>query len=184
MWSTALNAKVLNTILTTQQLLPLITDFHSRLLILTPSVIPSLKAPEHAIESTVYSALEAFAASLASELRPLNIQLCHFKLGSLELPGAKHRDNTVSRIKGTSVRKLHESVFDALQAKRPRRAWYVGRGSLTYDMIGGWLPAGVVGWMMGMQKPKPREEAPEELLELQYEGSDSSVQWEKVEQVA
>lgn len=182
MWSTALNAKVLNTILTTQQLLPLVTDFHSRILLLIPSVMSSLKAPNHAIESTVHSALEAFAASLASELRPLNVRLCHFKLGNIELPGSKQRgDAAISRVKGTSIRKLHESVFDALQAKRPRRTWYVGRGSLTYDFIGGWMPAGVVSWMMGLQKPR---EVPLEDTAEQFEGSDTSVQWEKLEQIA
>lgn len=148
--------------------------------------MPSLRAPGHAIESTVYGALEAFAASLATELAPLNIRLCHFKLGNLELSGIKQRDQLTSgaKIKGTSMRKLHESVFDALQANRPSRTWYVGRGSWTYDAIGSWLPAGVVGWMLGFQN-RPREIVEDgSETQLQYEGSDSSIQWEKVEQLA
>lgn len=181
-WSTALNAKVLNTIVTIQHLLPLVTDFHSRILLLTPSVITSLRPSQHAIESTVCSALEAFAASLASELRPQGLHLCHFKLGNLDLPGSKTRDEYgVRKVKGSPMRKLHESVFDALQAQRPSQTWHVGKGSLVYDVIGGWLPGGVVGWMMGLRKPSLQ--AIEYTPDTSDEGSESSVQWEKVEQM-
>ena len=184
-WSTALNAKVLNTILLTQNLLPLVTDFNSRILLLTPSVVSSLRPPHHAVESTVSGALEAFTASLAAELQLQSVPVCHFKLGNLELPGCRQRNEpgAVARVKGTSMRKLHETVFDALHAKRPSRTWHVGRGSLVYDVIGGWLPGGVVGWMLGMQSPVNKAVVPksQELLE---DDSESSVQWEKIEQLA
>jgi hypothetical protein len=43
-------------------------------------------------------------------------------------------------------------VFDALTQKRPRKVWRVGRGSVTYDVVGNWVPAGIVGWMMGLKR--------------------------------
>lgn len=177
-WSSGLN-NIQNAISRTQLLLPLITDFKSKLLVLTPSVVPSLRPPHHAIESTVSSALEAFIATLATELAFQDLRVCHFKLGHLDLPNNRPRKDG-NRLRGTSLRKLHDSVFDALASKRPARTWHVGRGSLVYDVIGGWLPAGIVGRMMGMQRQAPL--AIEDVSDREDEGSESSMQWEKVEQ--
>ncbi|GAB7354752.1 hypothetical protein MBLNU459_g5160t1 [Dothideomycetes sp. NU459] len=186
-WSTALNAKVLRTIATTQLLMPLVTDFQSRVLFVTPSVVSSLRLPHYSIESTVSASLEAFASSLAAELSQKDIHLCHFKLGNIETGAAKARKDDTKRFKGTSIRKLHESVFDALHAKNPSRTWYVGRGSMVYSFIGGFLPGSLVGWMMGVQKTKM---TPADDVVLQdSQGSDDesigkSLEWEKVDQTA
>lgn len=170
-WSTAYNGKVLNPVLTTQHLLPLVTDFKSKILLLTPSIVPSLRPPHHAIQSSVSGALEGFAGSLAAELRLHDVGFCHFKLGHLDIPG-RHRD--AKNVRGTHVRKLHDSVFDALRSRRSS-TWHVGRGSLVYDIIGGWLPSGVVGWMMGLHKVEREGTS-------SLENSQSSAQWEKIEQ--
>ena len=172
-WSTAFNAKVLNTVLATQHLLPLVTEFNSRILLLTPSIVPSLRPPHHAIQSSVSGALEGFAGSLASELRLHDIGFCHFKLGHLDIPG-KNRE--ARKVRGTHLRKVHDSIFDALRSRRSS-TWHVGRGSLVYDIIGGWLPSGVVGWMMGLQKVD-FDKSPS------LESSQSSAQWEKIEQIS
>lgn len=181
-WSDALNAKVLNTIATTQLFLPIITELKAKILLLTPSVTPSLRLPEHAIESTVFSALSGFTSTLAAELSLQGVSVSQFKLGNIDIPAvtAKQRREGASRIKATPIRKLHDSVFDALSSDRTGRTLHVGRGSLAYDIIGSWLPAGVVGWMVGMGARKaPVEEVHEEALE----GSQGSLTWEKVEQI-
>ncbi|KAG9584438.1 DUF1776-domain-containing protein, partial [Aureobasidium melanogenum] len=153
-WSTALNAKVLHTITVARYMLPLVTEFKSKILLLTPNVISSLRPPYRAIESTVSSALGAFAASLSSELSLQGLHACHFKLGNIEIAGSKQKRDENRRVRGalgTPIRKLHEAMFDALHSSNPSRTWHVGRGSLIYDFIGSWIPSGVVGWMMGLQ---------------------------------
>ncbi|KAF2682513.1 DUF1776-domain-containing protein [Lentithecium fluviatile CBS 122367] len=75
---------------------------------------------------------------------------------------------------GSSLRELHNAIFDALTQKHPRRVWRVGRGSVAYDLVGNWMPAGLVGWMMGV-----RRVALDPSSEPQLENSVQS--WEKVE---
>ncbi|EAU36901.1 conserved hypothetical protein [Aspergillus terreus NIH2624] len=86
-----------------------------------------------------------------------------------------------STIRGSPARTLHFAVMDALEpASRDlfgrRRAKspvvYVGRGARTYSVIGQWVPAGLVGWMLGMRSgPTTMESA---------SGSSSETSWEKV----
>jgi NAD(P)-dependent dehydrogenase (short-subunit alcohol dehydrogenase family) len=186
LWSDALNAKVLNTIAVTQALLPTICEFKSRVLMLTPSIIASLRPPFHSVETTVVGALEGFLASLRAELGTLGIDVLQFHLGTFDLTnvGPKHHLQTRARgsphawpattralyatnfenqtrvaenrgllnHNGSSLRELHNGVFDALMQKRPRKVWRVGRGSVTYDLVGNWVPSGIVGWMMGLQR--------------------------------
>jgi hypothetical protein len=180
-WATALNAKVLHTITVARYMLPLVTEFKSRILLLTPNVISSLRPPYRAIESTVSSALGAFAASLSSELNLQGLRACHFKLGDIELAGSKQKRDENRRVRGTpgtSVRKLHEAIFDALHSGNPSRTWHVGRGSLVYDFIGSWIPSGVVSWMMGLQHA-PRNED-QQTPESEDSSSDRSITWEKI----
>jgi NAD(P)-dependent dehydrogenase (short-subunit alcohol dehydrogenase family) len=75
---------------------------------------------------------------------------------------------------GSSLRELHHAVFDALTHRSPRRVWRVGRGSMTYDLVGSWVHAGLVGWMMGVRRVS-LDTASEPQLE------DSVQSWEKVE---
>jgi NAD(P)-dependent dehydrogenase (short-subunit alcohol dehydrogenase family) len=187
LWSDALNAKVLNTIAVTQALLPTICEFQSRVLMLTPSIVASLRPPFHSVETTIVKALEGFSASLRGELGTLGIDVIQFHLGTFDYSnvGPKHNLQTRGRnsphawpattralyarnfesqtrtgdrrgisadSSGSSLRQLHNAVFDAMMQKRPRAVWRVGRGSVTYDMVGNWFPEGLVGWMMGLRR--------------------------------
>ena len=78
---------------------------------------------------------------------------------------------------GSSLRELHNGVFDAIVRGKGRNGtMFLGRGSRTYDLVGKWVPNSVVGWMMGMSRRK----AP--MLKRNKSGSSSegSVEWEKV----
>jgi hypothetical protein len=77
---------------------------------------------------------------------------------------------------GTPLRELNNAVFDALTQKKPRRIWRVGRGSSTYDFVGNWVPASLVGWMMGIRRVSLNEAS-----ELQFE--DGVQSWEKIDAV-
>lgn len=92
LWSDALNAKVLSTIATTQAFLPTICEFKARVLVLTPSIVSSLRPPFHGVESAVVGALEGFTTSLRGELGTLGIDVCQFKLGTFDYGsvGGKH----------------------------------------------------------------------------------------------
>ncbi|KAF2186793.1 DUF1776-domain-containing protein [Zopfia rhizophila CBS 207.26] len=210
LWSDALNAKVLNTIATTQAFLPTICEFKARVLILTPSIVSSLRPPFHSVETAVVGALEGFTASLRGELGTLGINVCQFKLGTFDCSnvGGKHlqsmeapktnfwptsaralysanyiNQSRVARSRGlfnqtgstgSSLRELHSAVYDALTQKHPRRVWRVGRGSVTYDVVGNWVPAGLVGWILGIRRVSLNEAAEPQL-------EDSVQSWEKVE---
>ncbi|KAF2435683.1 DUF1776-domain-containing protein [Tothia fuscella] len=84
-----------------------------------------------------------------------------------------------SMARGSSPRYLHNAVFDALTEKRPRGVWRVGRGSLAYDIVGKWVPSGLVGWVLGLRRVSLEEMAgPGPQLTLE----DSSVlSWEQVD---
>jgi NAD(P)-dependent dehydrogenase (short-subunit alcohol dehydrogenase family) len=210
LWSDALNAKVLNTIAVTQALLPTICEFRSRVLMLTPSIVASLRPPFHSVETTIVSALEGFLASLRAELGTLNIEVLQFHLGTFDYSnvGPKHHVQTAATgsphawpattralyarnfenqtraaqsrgflnadRSGSSLRELHNAVFDALTQRRPRSVWRVGRGSVTYDIVGSWVPEGLVGWMMGLRRVSLDTTSAPKL-------EDSVQSWEKVE---
>ncbi|CAK4032003.1 Hypothetical predicted protein [Lecanosticta acicola] len=179
-WSDALNAKVLNTIATTQLLLPIVIEHKARVLLLTPSMTPAIRPPTHAMESTVFGALQGFSTSLAAELKQEGVSVSHLKLGHIDVPANRHRRNGMPapRLKPTPVRRLHDTVFDTLVTKRPRRTYYVGRGSFTYDVIGSILPPDFVAWMMGVgRKPAMAKQASEEDMH----GSAGSLTWEKID---
>ena len=138
----------------------------------------------HAVESTVFGALEGFTASLGAEMATQGVCVAHFRLGNIDVPAvtAKQRREGVPapRLKATPLKVLHDAVFDALVARRPSRTWHVGRGSLAYDIIGSWMPPTVIGWMMGAGR---RTNVVEEVQE-EMQGSQGSLTWEKVEQEA
>ncbi|KAI4701697.1 hypothetical protein J4E81_003437 [Alternaria sp. BMP 2799] len=213
LWSDALNAKVLNTIAVTQALLPTVCEFKSRVLMLTPSIIASLRPPFHSVETAIVSALEGFLASLRAELGTLGIEVLQFHLGTFDLTnvGPKHHLQTrglgsphawpattralyannfeaQTRVaqnrgllnhSGSSLRELHNGVFDALTQKRPKKVWRVGRGSVTYDLVGNWVPAGIVGWMMGLKRVSL-----DTASEPKLEDSVQLQSWERIDAIA
>lgn len=63
-------------------------------------------------------------------------------------------------VRGTPARDLHFAVFDALAPspksffggrEKKKEAVYVGRGSRAYELVGNWVPGGLVGWMLGLR---------------------------------
>ena len=182
-WSDALNAKVLSTIATTQLFLPTLRQHSARMLLLTPSVTSALSLPGHGVENTVNGALNAFATTLSAELEGQGVSVSRFKLGNLDIPSqtARQRRDGVPapRLKATPLRRLHDSVFDALSASRPARTWYVGRGSLAYDIVGSIAAPSVVTWMMGIgrRREQPRADA----VKAEMATSQASLTWEKVD---
>lgn len=87
LWSDALSAKVLGTVATVQALMPAIREFRPRIVMLTPTIISSLRPPFHGVESTVVGALEGFGASLQNELSSLGIILHQIRLGTFDCSG-------------------------------------------------------------------------------------------------
>ncbi|KAI9698193.1 MAG: hypothetical protein M1836_004195 [Candelina mexicana] len=94
-------------------------------------------------------------------------------------------------IKGSPLRELHNSVFDALTIARPGRVWHVGKGSLAYDLVGRWVPTGLVGWMLGVRRVSPSAmgSSPATSVRTQSpngseEVPDASVEWERIERKA
>ncbi|KAF1992157.1 DUF1776-domain-containing protein [Aulographum hederae CBS 113979] len=205
--SDALNAKVLAPIATIQAFTPLLLEARARLLVLSPSIISSLRPAGHALEATVGGATQGFVASLARELGPRGVHVCEFRLGTFDQGSLRGRampedyeygqsnpqralgtwtlangkalvEKKLKRVKGkgSAARELHHAVFDALTVRRPARVWHVGRGSMVYDVLGGWMPEGLVGWMMGAGKVG--EMGDEETAG--GGGLEDSLYWEKV----
>lgn len=86
-------------------------------------------------------------------------------------------------VRGSPLRELNNAVFDALTQSRPRAIWRVGRGSTVYDIVGRWVPTGIIGWMMGLKRVETK--SIEHDLSPQTEADDlkESVQWEEVERI-
>ncbi|THC91050.1 hypothetical protein EYZ11_009490 [Aspergillus tanneri] len=87
-----------------------------------------------------------------------------------------------SKIRGSPARTLHYAVLDALEppskdflgrrtAKTP--VLYVGRGARTYNIIGEWVPASLVGWMLGLRSGQAASVE-------SASGSSSETGWERV----
>ena len=58
---------------------------------------------------------------------------------------------------GSSLRELHNCVFDIIARGKGRNGTvFVGQGSWIYDVVGKWVPSGVVGWMMGLREVRER----------------------------
>ncbi|KAM0712248.1 hypothetical protein Q7P37_011342 [Cladosporium fusiforme] len=185
-WSDVLNAKVLNTIATTQLFLPALIAHQSKVLLLTPSITPALQPPGHAAENTAYAALKAFASTLAAEMREQStgVKISQFKLGNFDIPSitAKQRreGQPAPKIRATPLRELNNAVFDTLVARRPSAILRVGRGSLAYDLIGSVAPQSIIGWMLGLGKQRQETTEPEVREEMM--GSQASLTWEKIDE--
>jgi NAD(P)-dependent dehydrogenase (short-subunit alcohol dehydrogenase family) len=78
-----------------------------------------------------------------------------------------------SLIKGSAARELHNAVFDALAPPQVFKAFgkyewqtskrsstvFVGSGARVYDFVGGWVPSGIVGFVMGFRnRNAPKDE--------------------------
>lgn len=98
-----------------------------------------------------------------------------------------------SMVKGSPLRELYGGVFDAIVRERGRSGtMFVGRGSRSYDLVSGWVPAGVVGWMLkGMggigereQQQRRRQQGQGQLRtddeKVRFGGEGSSAEWKRV----
>ena len=85
--------------------------------------------------------------------------------------------------RGSSLRKLHNGVFDAIERRRGAGSTvFLGRGSRTYDLVGRFVPEGVVGWMMGKaREPVFEGKGVEPRGGGEGGGAEGSAQWENVE---
>ncbi|KAI1265018.1 DUF1776-domain-containing protein [Xylariaceae sp. FL1019] len=55
-------------------------------------------------------------------------------------------------LKGSSLRDLHNAVFDVIDGSQTSSLIRVGLGAGLYGFVGRWAPRGVVAWMMGIRK--------------------------------
>jgi hypothetical protein len=55
-------------------------------------------------------------------------------------------------LKGSSLRNLHNAVFDVIDGSDTSGVVRVGLGASVYGFVGRWVPRGLVAWMMGMRK--------------------------------
>ncbi|KAK4227254.1 hypothetical protein QBC38DRAFT_443937 [Podospora fimiseda] len=215
------NTHLLHPIVTIQAFLPLLTtrlataekkeitetpetrkDKSPKVLVFTPSIIPSINPPFHAPEATVCSALSAFTEVLAAELGPLQIPVTHMQLGTFDFSGFTPAQQRVQRgqnwsggrqqqlllaeeaetlnwpemarrtyarnfvnqstsaiapgkiggIRGSSLKELHNAVFDVIDGSLTSGTVRVGLGASVYGFVGRWVPRTVVAYMMGIRK--------------------------------
>ncbi|KAH7374941.1 hypothetical protein B0T11DRAFT_269418 [Plectosphaerella cucumerina] len=55
-------------------------------------------------------------------------------------------------LKGSSLRHLHNAVFDVVDGSITSATVRVGLGAGVYGFVGRWVPRGLVSWMMGIRK--------------------------------
>lgn len=135
----------------------------------------SLQPPQNSIESVSVSALETFTKTLRREAKALNVQVSHIKLGSIDFgtfPSQSSRSNPGEQIhdyravqklksaKGSSPRELHHAVFSALTMSKPFNTRHVGRGSLSYEIIGRIVPNSFIDWMLNSYQDRRTDMIP------------------------
>ena len=55
-------------------------------------------------------------------------------------------------LRGSSLRSLHNAVFDVIDGSNTCPVVRVGLGASVYGFVGRWVPRGIVSWMMGIRK--------------------------------
>ena len=55
-------------------------------------------------------------------------------------------------MRGSSLRDLHNAVFDVIDGSNTSGVVRVGLGANLYGFVGRWIPRGLVAWIMGMRK--------------------------------
>ena len=169
---------------------------------IVPSLKAASHAPQSVITASLDAHIATLRKEIShKDLNIVQLKLGSFDLGTsksterqmvataniarAEHPGwdtaarAKHLKEQLNklrndRVKGSSLRELHNTVFDCVARGRGKGGTvFVGRGAWTYDLVGKWLPGGVVGWMMGLKQGRRNNLRPTE----------GSQEWEKVEHV-
>ena len=196
-WSDLLNTRLIAPFATIQAFLPLLAAQNATLLFLTPSIAPALALPYHATESVMAGGLQQYILTLRKEAKGVNVvqfQMGRFDYGltiedsQQQLVNSQHTsvaEATKKRlvhhglmpktIQGSSLRELHNSVFDAITRDKGRNGTiFVGQGSRIYDLVGKLAPSGFVGWMMETSRT-PKTNTPQKPSSL-----GQSVEWDKV----
>jgi NAD(P)-dependent dehydrogenase (short-subunit alcohol dehydrogenase family) len=55
-------------------------------------------------------------------------------------------------LRGSSLRSLHNAVFDVIDGSITSGVVRIGLGASVYGFVGRWVPRGVVAWMMGIRR--------------------------------
>ena len=55
-------------------------------------------------------------------------------------------------LRGSSLRELHNAVFDVIDGSLTSGTVTVGLGASVYGFVGRWVPRGLVAWMMGIRR--------------------------------
>lgn len=55
-------------------------------------------------------------------------------------------------MRGSSLRELHNAVFDVIDGSITSGTVRVGLGASMYGFVGRWVPRGLVAWMMGIRR--------------------------------
>jgi NAD(P)-dependent dehydrogenase (short-subunit alcohol dehydrogenase family) len=163
-WQDTFNVKVLSNVSATRAFLPLVIQHHARVIFVTPSIIQSLKPAYNAVESSLGCALEAYITSLQREMGEYDVHVSHVKLGAVDFtsppPSGASSPGLVRAHAVSGSKELQYAVFDALTMVRPFQVRRVGRGSMTYDIIGKLMPGSLVQWMMQGLKAKNIDAVP------------------------
>lgn len=194
-WSDILNNNLVAPFTTLHAFLPLLVTEKSSILFLNPSVVPSLSPPFRAAESVIGGGLNQYISTLRREVQDQGVNVVQFRLGHFDYgitlsenqqlvpsqysPRAEFARRRLEQkglekpVKGQSLRELHNGVFDAIVRGKGRNGTvFVGRGAWSYDLVGRWVPDGIVGWMIKSNGVETTEK----------EGSvESSIEWEKVD---
>ncbi|KAK4129225.1 DUF1776-domain-containing protein [Parathielavia appendiculata] len=94
-----------------------------------------LPAPEHAEELPwPDSARQAYGKNFVSQ------------------SGSAISAGKVRGLKGSSLRELHNAVFDVIDGSITSGTVRVGLGASVYGFVGRWVPRGLVAWMMGIRR--------------------------------
>lgn len=161
-WSDILNAHLVAPFGTVHAFLPLLSSQGSSLLFLTPSIIPSLAVPSHSPESVINGGLDKYISTLRREMSSINtVQL---KLGLFDYSRFKEEEKQIvsaqkdvhvgpsdiakTEKQGSSLRELHNEVFDAIVRGRARNGTiFVGQGSRFYQHVGNWMSFRYIDWL-------------------------------------
>ncbi|KXX77444.1 D-beta-hydroxybutyrate dehydrogenase, mitochondrial [Madurella mycetomatis] len=58
----------------------------------------------------------------------------------------------IKGMRGSSLRELHNAVFDVIDGSITSGTVRVGLGASVYGFVGRWVPRGLVAWMMGIRR--------------------------------
>lgn len=181
-WSDTITTHVLAPFSTIHAFYPLISAHKPSILFLTPSIIPSLNPPSHALDNVIAGAMQSYISTLRKEVMHLGANIVHFKLGTFDdgqetadkalvvRPAGNKTSGAYGRRLGDDtpvladpsqdpLRELHNSVFDAIVRGKGRGGTiFVGQGSRTYDWVSRWVPGGLIGRILEFRKRRSGDE--------------------------